>query len=257
MKTNTKMIAVLVVLLLTTTACELDLSAYKFWEFGEVVDETGSTVATFTPIPTATPVPESQTDPTPTFTVVVPTITQAPTASGPSTTATGASCLPGDWQINHESVTTYIRLSMLSVQEYGFTPQTSEGKLELQIHNGQIVLEAEDFTVGIGVNVGQIANLSAFSASIDAQGFATYYATDGQAALTNIMYDADGTVTSLSASLAVDFQDLLALAQTLGFARGLPASVTHHTISYTCSGDTLTIQVNPYAAVSFDRILTP
>jgi hypothetical protein len=240
-----------VVLVLAAVACTVDLGEWKFWENGGETDPAPS-LGTFTPVPTLTPLSQEDLPTlTPTPTVVVPTVTP----SGPSTNATGASCLPGVWQINHESVINYIQLTMLGEKEYGFTPQGSEGKLELQISPGQVNLLAEEFTVDIGVTVGEMANISAFSTSILADASANYLASDTQIALTEIVYDANGNVTSLVASFTVNFDDLLSLAQTMGFARGLPNPITSRTMNYTCSGDVLTIVVNPYASVSFDRVI--
>jgi hypothetical protein len=254
MKKNYRIGLISVALFIAAAACTIDLGMWKFWEKNGA-EEPAPDLATFTPVPTSTPISEGENDPTPTYTVVVPTVTPVPTASGPSTTATGASCLPGVWQINHDSVTEYIYLTLIGVQQYGFSPQSSEGLLRLQISSGQIVLLAEDFTVGVGVNVGEIDNLSAFSASIDAEGFANYVATETQVALTDILYDADGTITSLSASFTVDFDDLLSLAQTLGFAEGIQNPVVSKVMTFRCSGDNLTVQVNPYSSVDFDRVV--
>jgi hypothetical protein len=239
------------VLVLAAVACTVDLGEWKFWEKSDETEPAPS-MPTFTPIPTLTPISQEDLPTlTPTPTVVVPTVTP----SGPSTNATGASCLPGVWHINHESVINYITLTMLGEREFGFSPQGSEGKLELQISPGQVNLLAEDFTVDIGVTVGEMANISAFSTSIVSDASANYLASDNQISLTGIQYDANGTITSLAASFTVNFDDLLSLAQTLGFARGLPNPITTRTMNYTCSGDVLTIVVNQHASVSFDRVI--
>jgi hypothetical protein len=257
MKRNTRILFFAAALFFVAAACTVDLGEWKFWEKSDANDGAVPVLATFTPIPTLTSM--DSTGATPTNTVVVPTITPEPqpTSSTPSTTATGTLCLPGTWQINHDSVTNYIYLTMIGVEQYGFSPESSSGKLQLKIDQAQVVLEAEDFTVGVNVSVGSMSNLSAFSASIYAEGYATYVASDSQIVLTNILYDAEGDVTSLSATFTVDFKDLLDLAQTLGFARGLPNPITYRVMNYTCSGDTLTIKVNPYASVIFNRVLTP
>jgi hypothetical protein len=249
MKNKWILTLIAVVLILAAVACTVDLGEWKFWESGDDT-EPAPALGTFTPIPTLTPISEEDL-PTLTPTVVVPTVTP----SGPSTTATGAACLPGVWQINHESVVEYINLTMQGVEQFGFTPQSSDGKLELQISQGQVNLVADEFMVDVGVHVGQMANISAFSASIESDASANYSASDTQIALTGILYDADGAITSLVASFTVNFNDLLTLAQTLGFARGLPNPITSRTMNYTCSADELSIVVNPHASVSFDRVI--
>jgi hypothetical protein len=257
MKKNTKILFFAIALFLAAAACTVDLGDWKFWEKSDATEEPSPALSTFTPIPTLTPMDSAAA--TPTFTVVVPTITPEPqpTSSTPSTTATGALCLPGTWQINHDSVTNYIYLTMIGIEQYGFSPKSSSGTLQLQIDQAQVVLMAEDFTVGVDVQVGEITDIGAFTASIDADGYATYVASYNQIVLTNILYDADGEVTSLSATFSVDFDDLLDLAQTLGFAEGISNPITYRVMYYTCSGDILTIQVNPYASVIFNRVLTP
>jgi hypothetical protein len=257
MKRNSKLVLFAAVLFMAAAACTVDLGEWKFWEKSSDTEEPSPALATFTPIPTLTPI--TQQEATPTFTVVVPTITPEPqpTSSTPSTTATGVLCLPGTWQINHDSVNNYIYLTLIGVQEYGFSPQSSSGTLQLQIDQTQVVLQAEDFTVGVSVSVGSITDLAAFSASIDAEGYATYVASDSQIVLTNILYDAEGQVTSQNATFTMDFNELLSLAHTLGFARNIPNPITYRTMYYTCSGDTLSIKVNQYAWVIFDRVLNP
>lgn len=256
MKTNWKLTILAAVLFVAAAACTVDLGVWKFWD--QETDTEEPSLATFTPIiPTLTPLPEV-TEATPTEEVVVPTVTpaQAPTSSTPSTNAVGAACLPGVWQINYESVINYIYLTMIGVNQYGFSPQGASGKLELHVAESQIALYADDFTVDVGVHVGEMTNLSAFSAAINAEGGAYYTATDSQVYLSGIVYDAEGTVTSLSASLTADFDDLFSLAQSLGFGEDIPASITYRTLNYSCGGDVLSIQVNPYASVIFDRVVS-
>ena len=120
-----------------------------------------------------------------------------------------------------------------------------------------IVMLADEFTVGVGVNVGEMTDIGAFTAKINADGYATYVASDTQIVLSNILYDADGEVTFLSATFTVDFLDLLDLAHTMGFAENISNPVTYKVMNYTCGGDTLSIQVNPYASVIFNRVVTP
>ncbi|MEN8241852.1 MAG: hypothetical protein ABFS17_08020 [Chloroflexota bacterium] len=249
MKRNWKILTFTAVLFFVAAACTVDLAEWKFWES----EEPAPSLATFTPIPTQPSTSPDVAQPTAVPPTAVPVTPQQP--SGPNTTAVGADCLPGVWQINHPSVVKYINDTMFGVQQYGFTPQSSEGKLELQIVPGNIFLKAEEFTVAVGVNVGDMANISAFSAAIDSDASANYTATDSQVALTDILYTAEGSITSLTATFTIDFYNLLNLAQSMGFAKDLPNPVTSQNMEYTCSGDQLTIVVNPFAFVTFDRVV--
>ena len=245
-------------LVLSMLACSLDLSQLGIGG-GNDADATDEPT-TPTPIPTfifitITPTPVEDGGAAP----EVPTNTPVPAApSGPSTTATGAVCLPGTWQIDHESVKNYIILSMIGFEEYGFSAKSVSGKMELQITPGQINILAEGFKVVIGVNVGGVADASLFSVSVNANGSASYTATDSVVSMTSITYNVVGTMESGESgtvSYSMDLDDLLNVAQDLGFAKDLPVPITERQIVYTCAGDTLTIVVNAHATVTFRRVV--
>jgi hypothetical protein len=212
----------------------------------------GEPTATLPPVPTFTDIPLQPTAP-PTD---LPPIPGAPTDTpfvGPGSTATGAACLPGTWQIDHPSVLNYMTLSMLGVGEFDFTPLASSGKLELQIIPGQINLLAENFKVDIGVNIWGVANVNVNNVYIQANGAAAYTATDSQVDLTGITYNVIGTLESATASFSLDIEDLLNIAHALGFAGDVNHPYETHKFYYTCSGDILSIVVNEFASVSFNR----
>lgn len=246
------------VLAFATLACSLNLS--QFGIGGGNDSDPGDGPATPTLIPTfifktVTPTPVEDGDPEP----VIPTDTPVPAApSGPSTTATGAVCLPGTWQIDPESVKNYIVLSMIGFEEYGFSAKSVSGKLEIQIIPGQINLLAEAFKVVIGVNVGGVADASLFGVTVNANGSASYTATNSVVSMTGITYSVVGTMESGESgavSYSMDFNDLLSVAKDMGFAKDLPVPITERDIVYTCAGDTLTIVVNAHASVIFRRVV--
>lgn len=213
--------------------------------------------ATATPptLPTATLVP---TFGVPTATggvegdeTALPAVPTSTYSSG--STASGAACLPGTWQIDHASVVNYMTLSMIGREIYAFTPLSAEGKLELQISPSQINLLAEDFTVTVGVNLGGMSNISEFDAIISSTGNSNYQVSDTAINLSGVTYNAQGTMSSSIASFTMDFNDLLEIANSLGFAKNLHP-VSSKNLKYTCNGDVLTIVVNPYASVTFRRI---
>ena len=85
---------------------------------------------------------------------------------------------------------------------------------------------------------------------------------EDEIALIEIQYDADGEITTLSTDFGVDFNDLFLLAQAMDFGMRAPRlwwghpdpSFTSHAMNYTCGGNTLTIDMNQYADVTFDRV---
>lgn len=251
-KRTIKISLCLTLLAVVTLACSLDLSE---WGFGG-----GEATATYPPVGSPTPIPTFQ--PTlgpedfPPLVTATPTITSPPPSPpvGPGSTATGAACLPGTWHIDHSSVINYMTLTMFGVGEFGFTPLASEGKLELQIIPGQAVLLAEYFKVDIGVNIGGVANVNINNVYIQANGHGNYVASNSRIDMTNISYNAMGTMESTTGSFSVDLNDLLSIAHALGFARGLEIPIQSKSLSYTCSGDNLTIVVNEHASVTFNRI---
>ncbi|TES89882.1 MAG: hypothetical protein E3J88_05160 [Anaerolineales bacterium] len=236
---------------IATMSCELDLSRLGFGG--------GEATPTYTYAPTqiSTPVPTIGLQ-TPTSTTegivatVVPTNTSIP--SGPSTTASGAACLPGTWAIDHQSVINYMTLSMIGVGEFGFTALGSEGKLELQISPGQVNLLAENFKVKVGVNIGGVASINIFNVSVQANGSANYTASNTSILFTGISYNAVGTMES-AITFSMNFDQLLNTAKDLGFAAGVTNPVTTVTLIYTCSGDIMSIVVNPHASVTFHRVI--
>lgn len=165
----------------------------------------------------------------------------------------GAACLPGEWQIDYESVIEYMRDTMTGVGETGYTPLSSEGKLELQIENREIALVAEDFKVNVGVNIGGEPGATSNKVTVQASASANYLASDTQVSLTDISYTVGGTLRSDSGFFNMELEDLLIVANTYGFARDLSLPVRSAFFSYTCAGDVLTIEVNPYAEVMFRR----
>lgn len=239
-------------LAMATMSCELDLSR---WGFGG--DEATPTF-TFAPTQISTLVPTIglQTPTSTTEGIEVPTAvpTNTPISGGPSTTASGAACLPGTWAIDHQSVINYMTLSMIGVGEFGFTALGSEGKLELQISPGQVNLLAENFKVMVGVNIGGVASINIFNVSVQANGSANYTASDTSIVLTGISYNAVGTMES-AITFSMNFDQLFNTAKDLGFATGVTNPVTTATLTYTCSGDVLSIVVNPHAAVTFRRVI--
>lgn len=172
---------------------------------------------------------------------------------GSSLGTSGAACLPGTWQIDHESVIDYMADTMEGVGEEGFTPLTSEGKLSLVIETREVTLAAVAYQVDVGVNIGGKVNANSNKVTLQADANAKYLASDTQINLTEIIYDVGGTLESDTGLFALDMDDLLVIANTYGFARDLPLPIQSTYFSYTCSGDVLTIEVNPYAAVAFNR----
>jgi len=251
-KRTIKISLCIALLAFVTLACSLDLSE---WGFGG-----GEATATYPPVDSPTPIPTLQ--PTlgpgdfPPLVTATPTSTSFPPSPpvGPGSTATGAACLPGTWHIDHSSVINYMSLTMFGVGEFDFTPISSSGKLELQIIPGQIVLLAEYFKVDVGVNIGGVANVNINNVYIQANGHGNYVASDSRADLTSISYNAMGTMESSTGSFSVDLNDLLSVAHAFGFARDLDLPVQSAKLAYTCSGDILTIVVNEYASVTFNRI---
>lgn len=165
----------------------------------------------------------------------------------------GAACLPGTWQIDHESVIEYMRDTMSGVGEEGFTPLASEGTLELRIESREIILVAEDFKVNVGVDIGGIPDATSNETTIEADARADYLASDTQINLTEISYTVGGTLKSDNRLYNMELEDLMVIANTYGFARDLSLPVQSTYFSYTCSGDNLSIVVNEFASVSFNR----
>jgi hypothetical protein len=172
---------------------------------------------------------------------------------GPSSGVSGAACLLGTWQVDHESVIDYMADTMDGVGEEGFTPLTSEGKLSLVIETREVTLAAVDYQVDVGVNIGGKVNANSNKVTVRADASANYLASDTQINLTEITYDVGGTLESDTGLFTLDIDDLLVIANTYGFARDLTLPIQSTYFSYTCSGDVLIIVVNPYAAVSFER----
>jgi hypothetical protein len=172
---------------------------------------------------------------------------------GSSSGTSGAACLPGRWQVDHESVIDYMSDTMEGVGEEGFTPLASEGKLSLVIETREVYLAAVAYQVDVGVNIGGKVNANSNKVTIQADASAGYLASDTQINLTEITYDVGGTLESDTGLFTLDMDDLLVIANTYGFARDLTLPIQSTYFSYTCSGDVLTIQVNPYAAVAFNR----
>jgi len=165
----------------------------------------------------------------------------------------GAACLPGTWQIDHESVIEYMGDTMAGVGETAYTPLSSEGKLELQIESREITLVAEDFKVNVGVKLGGDPDAASNETNVQADASANYLASDTQINLTDISYTVEGTLKSDNRLYNMDLEDLLVIANTYGFARDLSLPVESTFFSYTCSGDILSIVVNDFASVSFNR----
>jgi hypothetical protein len=165
----------------------------------------------------------------------------------------GAACLPGVWQIDHESVIEYMRDTMTGVGETAYTPLSSEGTLELQIESREMTLVAEDFKVNVGVKIGGDPDATSNETTVQADASANYLASDTQINLTDISYDIGGTLKSDNRLYNMELEDLLVIVNTYGFARDLSLPVESTFFSYTCSGDSLSIVVNDFASVSFNR----
>jgi hypothetical protein len=249
-KRTIKFSLLITLLAVATLACSLDLSEWGFG--GDEATATNPPVLSPTPIPTLQPTVGPGDLPPLATATSTQTIPQPP--GGPGSTASGAACLPGTWHVDHSSVINYMTLTMFGVGEFDFTPIASGGKLELQIVPGQVILLAEYFKVDVGVNIGGVANVNINNVYIHANGHANYSASDSRVDLTNISYNAMGTMESSTGSFSVDINDLLSVAQAFGFARGMQLPIQSTSVSYTCSGDILTIVVNAYASVTFIRI---
>ncbi len=247
-KSKAKYALLKTVVVLVTLACSLNLSECGLG--GGEATATLPSLSSPTPIPTLQPTFDPNIFPP----LLTPTATIQSPPSSPGSTASGAACLPGTWQIDHSSVINYMTLTMFGVGEFAFTPISSSGKLELQIIPGQIVLLAEYFKVDVGVNIGGVANVNINNVYIQANGHSNYIASDSSADLTNISYNAMGVMESTTGSFSVDLNDLLSIANAFGFARGLKVPVQSTKLHFTCSGDVLTIVVNKYASVTFYRI---
>lgn len=252
-KRKLKFSVFMLILAFAVMACSLESCSGD-----EVPDPTATPF--FPALPSSTPLPlvgQETTGPSD-FPTLAPTAIPplaAPTGS-PSTSATGSACLPGTWQIDHQSVKNYMNLTMIGVGEYGFNPISSEGKLELQISPGQINLLAENFKVSVGVSPGGVGSVTYSDATIQSNGSAAYTATNTQISLSNITYNAVGILEGPTASFSADFNDLIKIARDYGFTRDMENTIkTSATLKYTCSGDTLTLVVNSYASVSFWRVL--
>jgi hypothetical protein len=184
--------------------------------------------------------------------LVVDTLTPG-SAITPTPGDSGAACLPGTWQVDHESVIEYMRDTMAGVGETAYTPLSSEGKLELQIESREITLVAEDFKINVGVKVGGDPDAASNETSVQADVRANFLASGTQINLTDISYNIEGTLNSDNRLYNMELEDLLVMANTYGFARDLSLPVESTFFSYTCSGDTLSIVVNDFASVSFNR----
>lgn len=236
------------VVVLVTLACSMNLSECGLGG--------GEATATIPSLPSPTPIPTflPTFDPGSLPPLLTPTPTTQSPPSSPGSTASGAACLPGTWQVDHSSVINYMTLTMFGVGEFNFTPISSSGKLELQIIPGQIVLLAENFKVDVGVNIGGVANVNINNVYIQANGHSNYIATNSKANLSSISYNAMGVMESTTGSFSVDINDLLTIANAFGFARGVDVPIQSQNLKFTCSGDVLTIVVNKYASVTFYRI---
>jgi len=184
-----------------------------------------------------------------------PVVNTLTPSSGVTPTAgdSGAACLPGTWQIDHESMIEYMGDTMAGVGETGYTPLSSEGKLVLQIESRKITLVAEDFKVNVGVKVGGDPDAASNETNVQADVRANYLASDTQINLTDISYTVEGILKSDNRLYNMDLEDLLVMENTYGFARDLSLPVESTFFSYTCSGDILSIVVNDFASVSFNR----
>ncbi len=249
-KRKVKLSIFILVLMFVVMACSLDSCS------GD--DEPDSTqTATYPALATSTPLSDDgQETPDPSdFPTLTPT-SAAPTEGSPSTSATGAACLPGTWQIDHQSIQNYMTLTMIGVGEYGFNPISSEGKLELQISPGQVILLAENLKIKVGVSPGGVGSVTNSDAIIQSNGSAAYTASDTNILLSAVTYNAVGILESPTAAFSVDFTDLISIARDYGFYRTMENIIkTSASMIYTCAGDTLTIVVNSYASVSFWRVL--
>jgi hypothetical protein len=165
----------------------------------------------------------------------------------------GAACLPGVWQIDHESVIEYMRDTMTGVGEMGYTPLSSVGKLELQIETRAVTLVAENFLLNVGVNVVEDPQVTFNEITIQANATGNYLASDAQINFTDISYTVEGTLRFDGGFYNMAVEDLVNIANIYGFARDITLPVQTVFFSYTCSGDVLTIEVNPYAEVMFRR----
>lgn len=165
----------------------------------------------------------------------------------------GAACIPGTWQIDHDSVLNYIAQSMTARGVTTFTPLSVTGKMELQIGEGQINAVAEDFKIRFGLNLIGISNLSEFDVIVDSAGNSSYDASDIYMTLTDMTYDVQGMMEYAFASFSMDLNELLEIANSLGFAKNSPM-VTTIGLESNCNQDVMTIAINQYASVIFRRV---
>lgn len=212
--------------------------------------------------PTATPLMFSTATPASTFGIPA-AITNTPagepspqatktTVADSGSTATGAACMPGTWQIDHDSVVNYLNQSMSGRGVTTFTPLSVEGKLELQIGPDQINAVAEDFKIRLGINLVGISNVSEFDVVVDSTGNAIYDASDIYMTLTEMTYAVQGSMDYALASFSMDLNALLEIANSLGFAKNMQP-VTTKGLESTCEGDVMTLVINQYASVIFRR----
>jgi hypothetical protein len=104
------------------------------------------------------------------------------------------------------------------------------------------------------MNIWGVANVNVNNVYVQANGAAAYTASDSKIDLTGITYNVIGTLESATASFSLDVEDLLNIAHALGFAGDVKNHPYEtHSFHYTCSGDILSIVVNEFASVSFNR----
>ncbi|MGD8456537.1 MAG: hypothetical protein PVF83_09145 [Anaerolineales bacterium] len=179
---------------------------------------------------------------------ITPKIT--PTATQP---VSGAACLPGVWQADHDSVIEYMSDTMLGVGESGYTPSSSEGKLEVEIKAREVSFTVENYLLNVDVSIEEDPEVTYNEVAIQANATANYLASDSQINFTDISYSIEGSLEFDGGFYNMEIEDLINIANIYGFARDVTLPVQTLYFSYSCSGDILTIKVNPFAEMVFTR----
>jgi hypothetical protein len=159
-------------------------------------------------------------------------------------------CIVGNWAVNPAALQGYAQTTIAGYGLANFSPSVA-GTGSVSFASNGTVTGLGNFTWSGANSVGTVAG--PFTLSIGASGAATYAISGSTLQVNGVVKTISGTLQSPLGSQGVDLAGLLAVANQLGFAKGIPLTQTSFTFPFVCSGNQLVLDMNDYAAITLSR----
>lgn len=223
-------------MILLTTACQQQVSESGTTEEAAQVGTTdemeeseeptaAATVAAFTQIPTS----------------ILPTsIIEQPTATSTKepNQVSGKECVQGYWSVDPASMQTYALMTMLTAGKKDFTPSSFNGNTSILITYDKIYGVLEDAQLDLS------AGESTISVVVNGTISANYTVNDNRFKLHGAVYDLEGMLIEPVQTSTLDLNGLFNLVQFFGFGTDFDEIPVSTKVDYTCTGDTLALDMN-------------